>query len=197
MNEEAAVCYVIVTFPFCSLCLQAQQTLGWFCFDGPLFPSWVDHLSSLVGEPRVFCHPNGDRLSAAQKGIKLLFETGDLSEASPVTVTHAVSICLLSLQCYHNYAVIDGFHLHTSLTIKPASFICMHVIVCTIEPQVTPLQCYKCVEKCHIIFYLYSTYVSVCMTVLESMCVTSVCVFVPSSAQCVTDVGRTSDCCYL
>ena len=95
--------------PFCSLRFQAQQTLSWFCFDGPLFPSWVDHLSSLVGESRVFCHPNGDRLSAAQKGTKLLFETGDLSEASPVTVTHAVSTCLLSLQCY---AVVGSFHLH-------------------------------------------------------------------------------------
>ena len=93
MSEVAAArCSTVFTPPL----LQVQQTVGWFCFDGPLFPSWVDHLSSLVGVSRVFCHPCGDRLSTAQKGIKLLFETGDLSEASPVTVTHAVSASWLS-----------------------------------------------------------------------------------------------------
>ncbi|XP_022081686.1 dynein gamma chain, flagellar outer arm-like [Acanthaster planci] len=60
----------------------------WLCLDGPLTPSWADNFNSVLDNDKVLHLHNGDRLFLSDN-VKLVFETGDLTIASPATVTRA------------------------------------------------------------------------------------------------------------
>jgi hypothetical protein len=57
--------------------------------DGPLNASWADHFSSVLDHNRTLNIANGDQLPMSQN-VKLLFETDDLSAASPAVVARSV-----------------------------------------------------------------------------------------------------------
>ena len=59
------------------------------CLDGPLNLSWADNFSSLLDVNKVLNLGNGDKLHLTNN-VKILFETGDLSTASPAIVARTV-----------------------------------------------------------------------------------------------------------
>ena len=59
------------------------------CLDGPLNLSWADNFSSVLDVNKVLNLGNGDKLHLTNN-VKILFETGDLSTASPAIVARTV-----------------------------------------------------------------------------------------------------------
>ncbi|XP_023932047.1 dynein heavy chain 5, axonemal-like isoform X1 [Lingula anatina] len=57
----------------------------WLCLDGPLNSNWADNFSSVLDIGKAMHLKNGDRLFLSDN-VKLLFETSDLSQASPATI---------------------------------------------------------------------------------------------------------------
>ena len=70
--------------------IEQNQSTTWLCLDGPLTPSWADNFTSVLDSNRVLQLLNGDKLYLSDN-VKLLFETDNLSQASPAIVARAVS----------------------------------------------------------------------------------------------------------
>ena len=55
-------------------------------FDGPIDPSWVDNLKTVLDECHTLFLPNGERLKI-NTDIKLIFETENLDFVSPSIIS--------------------------------------------------------------------------------------------------------------
>ncbi|XP_074662754.1 uncharacterized protein LOC141915202 [Tubulanus polymorphus] len=65
-----------------------NQCTTWLSLDGPLNAGWADNFSTVLDSGKTLHLRNGDRLFLSNN-IKLLFETDDLTKASPATVSRA------------------------------------------------------------------------------------------------------------
>ena len=72
---------------FTNACRKANRNLSktWLCLDGPLNAGWADNFNSILNGDRVLHLRNGDKLFLSENVI-VVFETDNLSEASPATV---------------------------------------------------------------------------------------------------------------
>jgi len=50
----------------------------WILFDGPIDPSWIENMNTVLDDTKVLCLPNGERVKL-KESLKLLFEVTDLS----------------------------------------------------------------------------------------------------------------------
>lgn len=64
--------------------------------DGPLTATWADNLNSALDSDKMLHLKNGDKL-AMSDSVKLLFETDDLSTASPSTLSRCVRFWVTGL----------------------------------------------------------------------------------------------------
>ena len=60
--------------------------MKWIVFDGPVDTLWIESLNSVLDDSRLLCLANGQRIRLGSH-MRLLFEVGDLNEASPATVS--------------------------------------------------------------------------------------------------------------
>ncbi|OEH79493.1 heavy chain 2 family protein [Cyclospora cayetanensis] len=58
----------------------------WVVLDGPVDTTWVEHMNSLLDDNKTLTLTNGDRMELHSQ-VSLLFETENLSVASPATVS--------------------------------------------------------------------------------------------------------------
>ncbi|VEL16048.1 unnamed protein product, partial [Protopolystoma xenopodis] len=59
---------------------------GWIICDGDIDPEWVESLNSVLDDNRLLSLPSGERIQFGS-GARFLFETHELTRASPATVS--------------------------------------------------------------------------------------------------------------
>lgn len=64
-----------------------NQSTTWLCFDGQILPAWTDNFNSIFDSDLHMQLKNGDHL---RNLCKLVFETNDISHASPSLVAKSV-----------------------------------------------------------------------------------------------------------
>lgn len=59
---------------------------SWLLVDGPIDSVWIESINSVLDESRTLCLSNNERVKLSPN-MRLLFEVGDLSSASPAAVS--------------------------------------------------------------------------------------------------------------
>uniref|UniRef100_H2ZI81 Dynein axonemal heavy chain 2 n=1 Tax=Ciona savignyi TaxID=51511 RepID=H2ZI81_CIOSA len=67
-------------------CADEKPDEKWMVFDGPVDTLWIESMNSVMDDNKVLTLINGERVSMPEQ-VSLLFEVGDLSVASPATVS--------------------------------------------------------------------------------------------------------------
>jgi dynein heavy chain len=73
---------------YLSIYLDEKSDKKLIIFDSPIDTSWIESMNSLMDDNKLLTLANGERISMSSQ-VTLLFETEDLSTASPATVSRA------------------------------------------------------------------------------------------------------------
>ena len=65
---------------------EAAEVHSWIICDGDVDPEWIESLNSLLDDNRLLTLPNGERITFGVN-VNFIFETHDLSYASPATIS--------------------------------------------------------------------------------------------------------------
>lgn len=72
---------------------EANEVLNWIICDGDIDPEWIESLNSVLDDNHLLTLPTGERISFG-KNVNFIFETSDLSYASPATISRMGMIFL-------------------------------------------------------------------------------------------------------
>lgn len=68
------------------VCADEDPSQKWILFDGPVDAIWIENMNSLMDENKLLTLINSERITMPDQ-VSLLFEVGDLSIASPATIS--------------------------------------------------------------------------------------------------------------
>ena len=83
------------------------EVQSWIVCDGDIDPEWVESLNSVLDDNRLLTMPSGDRIQFGPN-VNFLFETDDLSCASPATISR-MGMIFLSDEDTDTKALIDSW----------------------------------------------------------------------------------------
>ncbi|NXI65822.1 DYHC2 protein, partial [Anseranas semipalmata] len=72
---------------------EPQDTTSWIICDGDIDPEWIESLNSVLDDNKLLTMPSGERIQFGSN-VNFIFETHDLSCASPATVSRMGMIFL-------------------------------------------------------------------------------------------------------
>lgn len=72
------------------------EVSSWIVCDGDIDPEWIESLNSVLDDNRLLTMPSGERIQFGPN-VNFLFETHDLSCASPATISRMGMIFLRSV----------------------------------------------------------------------------------------------------
>lgn len=83
-----------VLIKFSNIGFQFLDVWSWMVCDGDIDPEWIEALNSVLDDNRLLTLPSGWRIQF-QPNVNFIFETHDLSHASPATVSRMgiISLC--------------------------------------------------------------------------------------------------------
>lgn len=85
---EILVCLIVF-----SISLSLSEVSSWIVCDGDIDPEWIESLNSVLDDNRLLTMPSGERIQFGPN-VNFLFETHDLSCASPATISRMGMIFL-------------------------------------------------------------------------------------------------------
>jgi len=83
------LCTLLFIIHFCS----RPDVQSWIICDGDIDPEWIESLNSVLDDNRLLTMPSGERIQFGPN-VNFLFETHDLSCASPATISRMGMIFL-------------------------------------------------------------------------------------------------------
>ncbi|KAG8452968.1 hypothetical protein GDO86_004684 [Hymenochirus boettgeri] len=72
---------------------ESQEINSWIICDGDIDPEWIESLNSVLDDNRLLTMPSGERIQFGPN-VNFVFETHDLSSASPATISRMGMIFL-------------------------------------------------------------------------------------------------------
>ena len=85
---------------------------SWIVCDGDIDPEWIESLNSVLDDNRLLTMPSGERIQFGPN-VNFLFETHDLSCASPATISRMGMIFLRCACALDLFACIIILHLQS------------------------------------------------------------------------------------
>ncbi|XP_071846316.1 cytoplasmic dynein 2 heavy chain 1-like isoform X2 [Apostichopus japonicus] len=76
----------VLTFSARQVVREPQEIQSWIVCDGDIDPEWIESLNSVLDDNRLLTMPSGERIQFGPN-VNFLFETHDLSCASPATIS--------------------------------------------------------------------------------------------------------------
>ena len=73
------------------------EVQSWIICDGDIDPEWIESLNSVLDDNRLLTMPSGERIQFGPN-VNFLFETHDLSCASPATISR-MGVIFLRYEC--------------------------------------------------------------------------------------------------
>ena len=86
---------------------EPTEVQSWIVCDGDIDPEWVESLNSVLDDNRLLTMPSGDRIQFGPN-VNFLFETDDLSCASPATISR-MGMIFLSDEDTDVKAIVDSW----------------------------------------------------------------------------------------
>ncbi|XP_024132434.1 cytoplasmic dynein 2 heavy chain 1 [Oryzias melastigma] len=83
----------VLTHSARSVVREPQEVNSWIVCDGDIDPEWIESLNSVLDDNRLLTMPSGERIQFGPN-VNFLFETHDLSCASPATISRMGMIFL-------------------------------------------------------------------------------------------------------
>ena len=82
------------------------EVQSWIVCDGDIDPEWIESLNSVLDDNRLLTMPSGERIQFGPN-VNFLFETHDLSCASPATISRMGMIflrcaCAFATRLWHS-----------------------------------------------------------------------------------------------
>lgn len=82
--------------------MRNPEVNSWIVCDGDIDPEWVESLNSVLDDNRLLTMPSGERIQFGPN-VNFLFETHDLSCASPATISRMGMIFLRSVKLWGEF----------------------------------------------------------------------------------------------
>ncbi|XP_063840903.1 LOW QUALITY PROTEIN: cytoplasmic dynein 2 heavy chain 1-like [Scylla paramamosain] len=86
---------------------EPPETTSWIICDGDIDPEWIESLNSVLDDNRLLTMPSGERIQFGPN-VNFLFETHDLSSASPATISR-MGMIFLSDEDTNIHAVVNSW----------------------------------------------------------------------------------------
>lgn len=99
----------VLTYAARQVVKEPKEIHSWIICDGDIDPEWIESLNSVLDDNRLLTMPSGERIQFGPN-VNFLFESHDLSCASPATITRMGMIFLR----YIHYLLEAQFYLSFS-----------------------------------------------------------------------------------